>query len=93
MERSELKKGDRIELHPATDLCMRGARYGDVTAVGRSKISVKIDRIVRVIRVAPENILRVVGAVLLVLFIFGATAEARGYGGHHGGGHHGWSRR
>jgi hypothetical protein len=32
-------------------------------------------------------------AALLALFIFGATAEARGYGGHHGGGHHGWSRR
>jgi len=27
--------GDRVELHPSTDLWMRGARYGDVLDVAR----------------------------------------------------------
>ena len=39
--------GDRVEIHPGTDLWMRGARYG--TVVGRSltpndRVRVKLDR-------------------------------------------------
>ena len=39
-----ITKGDRIELHPGTDLWMRGARFGEVvgfvsTSPGRVKIT------------------------------------------------------
>ena len=46
--------GDRVELHPGTDLWMRGARYGEVVGlsitlpsdrIGRNdRVRVKIDR-------------------------------------------------
>ena len=35
--------GDRVELHPATDLWMAGARYGTVTRTGRTRVTVKLD--------------------------------------------------
>jgi hypothetical protein len=37
--------GDRVELHPATNLWFRGARYGTVRKVGRKLITVHVDRI------------------------------------------------
>lgn len=36
--------GLRVELHPATDLWMAGARYGTVAAVGRSRVTVELDK-------------------------------------------------
>lgn len=91
MELNEIKKGDRIELHPATDLWMRGARYGDVTSIGRGKVSVKLDRIAHVLRVLPANILKIVTtgtyAGMILLNVFSSSAEARG-GGHAHGSHH-----
>jgi hypothetical protein len=39
--------GDRVELHPGTDLWMRGARYGVVTAESltpRDRVKVKLDK-------------------------------------------------
>ncbi len=89
MELNELSKGDRIELHPATDLWMRGARCGDVTSIGRKYVSVKLDRIRRVIRVAPENIGQIIttgtyaGCLVLALAL-APPAMARGSSsGHH----------
>lgn len=39
------KVGDRVQLHPATDLWMRGARFGTVTKTGRSLVTVELDMI------------------------------------------------
>ena len=40
--------GDRVQLHPATDWWMRGARYGRVIALGK-KVTVELDMGRRVI--------------------------------------------
>jgi|GEM_PF-4058761 len=48
--------GNRVELHPATDLWMRGARFGAVAAIGRKHLMVKLDKLPRPVRVAPANI-------------------------------------
>lgn len=37
-------KGDRVELHPATDWWMRGAKYGTVTRVGKEYVHVALDK-------------------------------------------------
>lgn len=65
MKFEELKPGDRIELHPATDLWVRGARFGTVvlkkakTALTpNGAIVVHVDKIDRIRRFHPENILR-----------------------------------
>lgn len=42
---TEIHTGDRVELSPATDLWMMGARYGTVVKVGRTLVHVKLDRI------------------------------------------------
>jgi hypothetical protein len=44
MEIHELRVGDRIEMHPATDVWMRGDRYGEIIRIGRTLITVKLDR-------------------------------------------------
>jgi hypothetical protein len=36
-------EGLRVELHPATDLWMTGARYGSVVSAGRTRVTVKLD--------------------------------------------------
>jgi hypothetical protein len=36
--------GDRIEMHPASDLWMRGARFGSVVDVGRTTATVQLDK-------------------------------------------------
>ena len=58
---TDFRKGQRIQMHPATDLFMRGARYGIVTHVGRKFVHVKLDLDPsgRVIWVAPRNLLPV----------------------------------
>lgn len=38
----DFRVGDRVELHPATDLWMRGARFGTVEGVGRSFITTRL---------------------------------------------------
>jgi hypothetical protein len=38
-------EGQRVEMHPATDFWMAGARYGTVTMVGRLKVHVTLDRL------------------------------------------------
>lgn len=40
--------GDRVEIHPATDLWMRGARYGTVERVSltpNDRVHVRLDKI------------------------------------------------
>lgn len=51
--------GDRIELHPATDWWMRGARYGVIIKTVYAIAYVQLDH-GRRIRVDGQNILRVV---------------------------------
>jgi hypothetical protein len=39
--------GDRVELHPATDLWMRGARYGTVRGISctpKDRVRVELDK-------------------------------------------------
>lgn len=50
--------GQRVEMHPATDLWMRGARFGEVTKVGHRYVHVRLD-VLSVVRVSPENIGRI----------------------------------
>lgn len=55
---SQYKVGDRIELHPTTDAWMMGDRYGEVKAIGRFYLHVKMDRSGKIRKVVPENVLR-----------------------------------
>ena len=50
--------GKRVELHPGTDLWMRGARYGTVLNVtSKGLYRVKLDKWPKVITV-PQNLLK-----------------------------------
>ena len=56
------KVGDRVQLHPATDWWMRGAKYGEVTKITtnagphkRTYIYVKLDK-AGAVRLAPRDI-------------------------------------
>jgi hypothetical protein len=40
----EYKVGDRVEIHPATDLWMMGARYGTVVGVSLT-VKVSLDKV------------------------------------------------
>lgn len=56
------KVGDRVELHPACDMWMRGARFGVVVAeregktVSGNRARVKLDRFPRVLSFAADNV-------------------------------------
>lgn len=52
----EFRIGMRVEMHPATDLWMMGARFGDVVKVGRTRVHVKLDKIKAVKKVDPDLI-------------------------------------
>lgn len=54
------RPGDRVELHPGTDLWMSGARYGDVTRVTRTHVHVRVDKLNRVVRFNPNNLLEII---------------------------------
>lgn len=54
---SDFRIDQRVQLHPATDLWMRGARYGTVRRIGRKHVHVHVDAINRVVRVDPRNLL------------------------------------
>ena len=51
-----IRTGDRVELHPATEWWMRGARYGDVVKLGNDTICVRLDRTGRVHRFLAEEL-------------------------------------
>jgi hypothetical protein len=44
-------KGERVEVHPGTDLWMRGARFGTVEKCGRKFVHVNMDKLGRVVRI------------------------------------------
>lgn len=51
--------GKRVELHPGTDLWMRGARYGTIHSVSRDgvyKIRMDNRRVRRLVRMRPEDV-------------------------------------
>ena len=53
--------GDRVELHPATDLWMRGARFGTVKKIVGKRttaayLRVHVDAINRTVAIGPDNI-------------------------------------
>ncbi len=50
------KVGDRVQLHPATDLWMRGARYGTIEKLGRLYVHVRLDATGRIARVRSFNL-------------------------------------
>jgi len=56
--------GARVEIHPATDAWMRGAQYGDVLKVfrtrGRVRVTVKLDKLSRPLQ-ADESLFRSIG--------------------------------
>ena len=52
--------GDRVELHPATDLWMRGARFGSVAKLGRKYLTIELDLLARTVKVAPGNIYKII---------------------------------
>lgn len=57
-----ISEGARCELHPATDLWMRGARFGEIVKVwahpdtGATMITVKLDKLPTAVIVQPENV-------------------------------------
>lgn len=61
---TDFKPDQRVELHPATDLWMRGVRYGTVVKVGRKKVTIKPDRLPNGVAVYPRDIARVVEAAV-----------------------------
>ena len=53
--------GDRVELHPACDLWMRGARYGVVVRTSLTpidRIHVKLDKLPRRVFAGAEDLFR-----------------------------------
>lgn len=56
---SGIQEGDRVELHPACDLWMMGARFGNVTKLTQRSANVLLDKIPgKVIRVAHDLLRR-----------------------------------
>jgi hypothetical protein len=51
--------GQRIQTHPATDLWMAGARYGNVTKVGRGLVRVTLD-CGKVVALRPSDIVEII---------------------------------
>ena len=54
--------GDRVELHPGTDLWMRGARYGRVigsSSTPNDRVRVKLDKLARTFAGSEDTFRRV----------------------------------
>jgi hypothetical protein len=54
--------GDRVELHPGTDLWMRGARYGVVTRLSltpKDRVHVKLDKVRGVVAGSEDTFRRI----------------------------------
>lgn len=51
--------GDRVQTHPATDAWMFGDRYGEVTAIGRVYIHVRMERSGRTLRFVPADLINI----------------------------------
>ena len=51
------REGNRVQLHPETDLWMRGARFGEICGFTRNgKLRVRLDKMDHVTRIYPEDI-------------------------------------
>jgi hypothetical protein len=57
---NDFRVGDRIEMHPATTLWMRGDRYGSVVAVGSTRVVVHLDKSERDLRLHASAILQTI---------------------------------
>lgn len=55
---SDFLPGERVQLHPATDLWMMGAKYGTVVKVTKTRVHVKLD-IGRTVRLSGEYLAHV----------------------------------
>jgi hypothetical protein len=53
---SDFKVGDRVELHPETDLWMRGNRFGMVEVIGKRYVHVRMDRSGGIYSTTPRHI-------------------------------------
>jgi len=53
---SDFRVGDRVELHPLTELWMRGARFGEVKKLGRSLITIEVDVTGKLAKFAPADL-------------------------------------
>lgn len=58
---NDFHKGERVELHPATDLWMRGARFGTIVKAlpVRRAYLVKLDKVARTRRIRHHDLLPV----------------------------------
>ena len=57
--------GDRVELHPGTDLWMRGARYGEVVRMSltpNDRVHVKLDKLKRIFAGSQETFRNIAGS-------------------------------
>ncbi len=54
MKTPDPRIGCRIELHPACDLWMRGARFGIVRAVKDGVLVIKLDKVRKLQRLTPD---------------------------------------
>lgn len=59
MTLDELKPGDRVEMHPATDTWMRGDRLATVVRKGTVRVTLLMDRSGHEIRFYPRAVGRV----------------------------------
>lgn len=50
--------GERVRLHPATDLWMSGAKFGAVVKVTRTRVHVRLD-VGRTVAMSPNNLAHV----------------------------------
>jgi len=55
-ELSDFQPGQRVQLHPASDLWMRGARYGTVVRAGRQWVLVNLDMTGLIHAIEPKDI-------------------------------------
>jgi hypothetical protein len=51
-----IQVGDRLMAHPATHTWLSGDRYGTVTSVGRSSVTLRMDKTGRSLRFHPVNL-------------------------------------
>lgn len=53
---NDFRAGDRVEIHPATDLWMRGARYATVMSVGKKNLRIRLEPKGRTMLIMPGSI-------------------------------------
>ncbi len=54
--------GQRVQLHPATDFWMSGAKYGEITRLFPTSpipLSIRLDVTGKIVRLHPKNIIEI----------------------------------